>query len=64
MSDNKTGEEVFPGYSLEPVAAERAARAQKAFRRVFAALAPRSMFDTEPQQIDRTLPRLADGGER
>ena len=59
MADDATDDEVFPGYRFAPDAAARASRSQASFRRTFLALAPGTMFDTEPQQMDKVLSRLA-----
>lgn len=60
MADDTGDDEVFPGYRFDPAAAERAQRAQTAFRRALLAIAPASLFDSEPQLIELALSRLAD----
>lgn len=49
----------FPGYALDTAALARAEKAQDVFRSAFADLAPSSLFDTEPQALEKTLNRRA-----
>ena len=57
-SSDKPLDEPFPGYHYGAAASDRADRGQEAVRKAILEHGDGALFDTEPQQIVKTLARL------